>query len=454
MRTIARQPKTLALLWIGAWLGLSVSTAEAVPAYARQTGQNCVACHVSFPELTPYGRWFKLSGYTIGTRQDVPVAAMAQLGVTKIKNNDDGSGGAVTARNGLVALNGASLFVAGKASDNLGAFVQWTFSEDYGTDGTSLGHSGIDNADLRWVGRAGSADASDFKLLYGLTLHNNPTAQDAWNSTPAFGFPYTQSPTAVGPTAGTQLEGALGQQVAGIGAYAFYDKTWYGELTAYRTADGLFSVLRKGQDTQTPGGVARLDGYNPYVRFAYNKEWGAHSLMLGILGLRIARYVDNTNVASGTDRYTDRGVDAQYQYITNPHTFTAQASYIKERQDYRSSFAQGLTANPVDTLSSFRVKASYYYDHTYGVTLSHFSLSGTGDASLYPAGAVTGSANGSPNSRGNLLELDYSPIQNLRLMLQYTVYDRFNGGGSGYDGVTSRSPRDNNTLFFNVWVAY
>jgi hypothetical protein len=34
----------------------------AVPAYARQTGQNCVACHAGgqFPELTPYGRLFKL----------------------------------------------------------------------------------------------------------------------------------------------------------------------------------------------------------------------------------------------------------------------------------------------------------------------------------------------------------------------------------------------------------
>jgi hypothetical protein len=42
------------------------SPAEAVPSYARQTGQECIACHVSFPELTPYGRYFKLTGYTIG----------------------------------------------------------------------------------------------------------------------------------------------------------------------------------------------------------------------------------------------------------------------------------------------------------------------------------------------------------------------------------------------------
>ena len=450
------QVKWMTWALCGAGLACAATSANAVPAFARQTGQNCVACHVSFPELTPYGRWFKLSGYTIGERQIIPLAMMAQVGRTTIKNNDDGTatGTLVTARDRAFALNGASVFLAGKATDNIGGFVQWTYSQNYNTDGTSVGHSGIDNTDLRWVGRLGSADADTVKLLYGLTVHNNPTAQDVWNSTPAFGFPFTASPTAVGPTAGTQIEGALGQQVAGIGAYAFYDKTWYGELTAYRTADKMFSILRAGQDINTPGGVARLQGYNPYVRLAYNKEWGAHSLMLGAFGMRVDRYLDNTDPNSGTDRYADRGVDAQYQYIANPHTFTAQARYIKERQDYRTSFVQGLTSNPSDTLNSSRVKATYYYEHQYGATLSHFSLKGSADATLYPSGAVTGSANGSPDSRGYLLELDYLPVQNVRLMLQYTAYNKFNGGGSGYDGVTTRSPRDNNTLFFNVWVSY
>ena len=437
-------------------LAFGTSQALAVPAYARQTGQNCVACHVSFPELTPYGRWFKLSGYTIGARQNVPLAGMAQVGVTSIKNNDDGTGTGtpVTARNKLPAFNQASLFLAGKATDNIGGFVQYTFAEGYNTDGTSVGHSGIDNTDLRWVGRIGNDTADVVKFLYGLTVHNNPTVQDVWNSTPAFGFPFTASPTAVRPSASTQLEGALAQQVAGIGGYGFYDRTWYGELTAYRTADGLFSVLRHGQDTETPGGVARLKGYNPYLRIAYNREWGASSLMVGALGMRVSRYLDNTDPNSGTDRFTDGGVDAQYQYISNPHTFTAQARYIRESQDYRSSFPQGLTSNSSDSLHSTSVKASYYYEHQYGVTVSQFSATGSTDALLYPSGVVTGSGNGSPNSRGYVLELDYLPVQNVRLMLQYTGYSQFNGAGSGYDGVTSRSPHDNNNLFFNLWVAY
>ena len=454
MKFAARSPRLRALL--GAALALAATAAQAVPSYARQTGQSCVACHVSFPELTPYGRWFKLSGYTIGVRQAVPLAGMALVGVTRTKNNDDGTGTntPVTARNGLPAFNQASIFLAGKATDNVGAFVQYTFAESYSTDGTNVGHSGLDNTDLRWVGRMGNESADVVKLLYGLTVHNNPTVQDVWNSTPAFGFPFTASPTAVSPTAGTQLEGALAQQVAGIGGYGFYDRTWYGELTAYRTADGVFSVLRHGQDIGTPGGVARLKGYNPYVRVAYNKEWDAHSLMVGAFGLRVNRYLDNTNPDSGFDRYTDGGIDAQYQYISNPHTFTAQARYIRERQNFRSSFAQGLTSNPTDTLNSTNVKATYYYERQYGATVSRFSTSGSADALLYPGGVVSGSGNGSPGSRGYVLELDYLPLQNVRLMLQYTAYSQFNGGGAGYDGVTARSPRDNNSLFFNLWVAF
>ena len=71
-----------------------------------------------------------------------------------------------------------------------------------------------------------------------------------------------------------------------------------------------------------------------------------------------------------------------------------------------------------------------------------------------PRGRRAGSANGSPDSRGYVLELDYLPLQNVRLMMQYTGYSKFNGGSSGYDGVTARSARDNNTLFLNLWVAY
>jgi hypothetical protein len=43
--------------------------ASALPSYARQTGQPCGTCHTDFAGLTPYGRRFKINGYTNGGGQ-------------------------------------------------------------------------------------------------------------------------------------------------------------------------------------------------------------------------------------------------------------------------------------------------------------------------------------------------------------------------------------------------
>ncbi len=449
--------------------------AEAVPSFARQTGQECIACHVSFPELTPYGRYFKLTGYTIGkaaiTSEGVnylPLAVMAQASITNTRNNhatdpDTGDTVNVTERNNRFVFSGASVFLAGKVNDYVGGFIQWTYDNLATTaDGSLGGHSALDNTDVRVVGRYSAPGAAEPDLIYGFTLHNNPTAQDVWNSTPAFGFPFTTAPLANTPSAATQIDGSLAQQVAGLGAYAFWKKTLYGELSFYRTADGAFSVLRAGQDTSTDGGVAALKGYNPYWRFAYSHDWGASSVMVGTYGMVVDRYPSNLDRSTPTDRFRDIAVDAQYQYITDPHTVTAQATYIHEKQSYNASFpvaeqigsgigAGPAPANPTDTLRTLKLKATYYHDRKYGGSVAYFSTTGSADSGLYGEDA-DGNAR-KPDSTGYVLELDYLPIQYVRLMLQYTAYNKFNGASTNYDG-TGRNARDNNTLFFNVWVAF
>jgi hypothetical protein len=50
------------------------SVAHATPGFARQTGISCQACHTVFPELTPFGRKFKLNAYVfINVRQLEPI---------------------------------------------------------------------------------------------------------------------------------------------------------------------------------------------------------------------------------------------------------------------------------------------------------------------------------------------------------------------------------------------
>ena len=57
-----------ALLILISILLLNSRSAEAVPSFARQTGLACSKCHTQFfgPNLTPFGRDFKLGGYTMG----------------------------------------------------------------------------------------------------------------------------------------------------------------------------------------------------------------------------------------------------------------------------------------------------------------------------------------------------------------------------------------------------
>src|SRR5579859_7272175 len=57
------------LAWMGVvvsvWGILGNSRAMAITSYARQTGLPCSSCHTIPPELTPFGRAFKLNGYTM-----------------------------------------------------------------------------------------------------------------------------------------------------------------------------------------------------------------------------------------------------------------------------------------------------------------------------------------------------------------------------------------------------
>jgi hypothetical protein len=47
----------------------------------------------------------------------------------------------------------------------------------------------------------------------------------------------------------------------------------------------------------------------------------------------------------------------------------------------------------------------------------------------------------------------WTPVQYLRLGVQYTAYSKYNGATHNYDGF-GRNASDNNSLFFYVWGAY
>jgi hypothetical protein len=434
---------TGAARWLaGLILLAAIANAHAVPSFARQTDLECTVCHLSWPELTPTGRKFKLNGYTLGDRQTWPVAAMLQATRTSTASVD------ATASDQFpddkkVVLQQASVFIAGKITDHAGVFAQWTY------DGVE-NHAGVDNVDLRYANKIGEEDK---ELLYGFTLHNNPTVQDVYNTVPAWGFPFASSSVAVAPNASTMVDGALAQQVAGLGAYFQWKKTLYGELSTYRAANQGFSQLSAGQDRSQ---LASVKGYNPYWRLALEHQWndGSQSAMIGTYGLRLDKFPDPANPSGPFDRFTDTAFDTQYQYITDRHRFSAQANWIHEKQEWNASFPLGAADNPSSTLDSFRGKLTYYFDRKYGVTLSPFSTKGDVNNAAFNTGdPITGSARGGPNTSGYILELNYLPLRNIRLAAQYTGYTRFNGAKDNYDGF-GRNARDNNTLYLVAWFMF
>ena len=75
---VVRRAAAVAALAL-AVVGLTASEAGAVPAFGAQTGMPCQNCHVGGfgPQLTPFGREFKLQGYTLRTNdKSIPLSAM------------------------------------------------------------------------------------------------------------------------------------------------------------------------------------------------------------------------------------------------------------------------------------------------------------------------------------------------------------------------------------------
>ena len=272
--------------------------ALAVPSYARQTGLACEACHTIFPQLTPFGRTFKASGYTLFNTlkvQDIDKLAHSTLSLSDLppisamvmasqslaaKANDDNSSKASTD-----FPQQASLFYAGRISDNIGAFIQITYDDQSGS-------FGIDNTDIRF---ADVATIDGHNVIYGVSLNNNPTVQDLWNSTPAWSEPFISSPALQAPAAGAQIQGAMAGVVAGLSVYAFIDQAFYAEIGGYRSALQGASVANNGDTTNNI-----ISGAAPYWRLAYEYDFGSNSLEIGTSG--IYAQLQNPSTPAGTRR--------------------------------------------------------------------------------------------------------------------------------------------------------
>ncbi|MBS1131394.1 MAG: putative cytochrome c1 precursor protein [Proteobacteria bacterium] len=459
-RTILRQSglrKLAVLAGAGVVLSLSIQSANALPSYARQTGSECASCHVGGfgPQLTPYGIRFKINGYTDsdGKEGKIPLSAMMVVNSTHTaKDVPDGDKVNHFNNNNNTAMQEASVFLAGRLTDNIGSFVQVTYS---GVDRTYA----LDQADIRY---ARSVKLGDKDMTVGVSLNTNPTLTDPFNTLGQWRFPYTSSDFNAGFGPAAPKVESLGGGVMGVNAYAFYDDSIYAELGLY---NNLSKKALNAFNTEDQG---KFKGVGTYGRLAYFKDRKRDNFSVGLLGFSADIQPDRA-VLGVADKYRDVGIDASYQYLGNrQHIFTANASYVREWQ--RLNYTM-LGADDVhNTIDQFRAAGSYHYDQTWGGTVGVFDLRGKTNTSLNSTidegtGLVTnGSISGRPNTSGYILQADWTPWgkegswgggwANVRVGVQYTGYIRFMGGSTYLDSEgNERRARDNNTTMLFLWTS-
>lgn len=435
-----------------ALLALSATEAAAVPAYAVQTGQACVACHIGAygPQLTPFGRTFKLEGYTMRASDAFtsPLSATAAFSYVHTAKDLPEPPAPHYSTNDNGGLDEASLFIAG-GYGHVGGFVQGTF-DGVGRDVV------LDMVDLR---AADHFTVSGNDVLLGASLTNMPAMQDVWNTLPVWGFPFTGSDLAPAPDASTILDGGLAMNVLGVTAYAYINSSIYLEAGGYFDPGHPYLRATGGNVMMGPGGV---DGVAPYFRVAWQKDYGDQNFEIGAFGLFPDVHPNNMmGMGMGTtktDSYSDYGFDASYQFTgTGDNIYTANMRYTHENQDLAGSVALGNAMRADNSLDDIRFDASYYWHNTYGGSIGFFNTWGSTDPMLYADNRTF-----KPDSTGFIFQVDATlfgrdaasadPRFNMRVGLQYIAYTRFNGASSNFDGM-GRDASDNNSLRIFALVA-
>ena len=425
-----------------------VPSAMAVPAFAQQTGQPCQACHIGAfgPQLTPFGRHFKLAGYTLraGAQFTPPVSAMAVASFVHTQKAQSEPPAPHYSTNDNTTLDEASLFLAGGVGDHFGGFAQVTYS---GIDRAFA----WDNLDLRAVDDV-NLFGSD--VLLGLTLNNNPTIQDVWATLPGWGFPFTDSDLMPGPSAATIVSDALAQNVLGLSAYAWWDDHVYTEFGLYNSLSPGF-LKTVGVD---PADTSEISGVAPYLRVAYQRNYGDQNFEVGAFLLSADLFPGRDKSTGKMDNYRDYGIDASYQYTgSGENIFTVNGRFVHETQNLGASQAHGGALDRNLGLSELNLNASYYYENTIGLSAGTFNIWGKRDPLFYADNRTF-----SPNSSGLLFQVDGTPFGgpnplfgarvNLRVGLQYVVYSQFNGASTNFDGL-GHNASDNDTLRLFIWTA-
>jgi len=440
----------------------------AIPSFARQTGLACDVCHTVFPHLTPFGREFKLHGFTYdysslikmvreaAKKRAAEGGGMPDLVINKIPmvsvriagmwaNQDGGSmvgHGRITnnqdafsypagypTKDTFNLVKGDSLYIAGEITPHLGAWVEIGGWNDSGGSASLAGYDAILNG--------GDHTVDNKNFTYGLSFENMVGFDDVGQAGPGnWGIPDTMNPLSTHNTLFDPFGGSA--IVEGVEAYAmlgdFTHGGIYGNIGLYDPSNG--------NDEGTPpvaiGGNSKLAGngswhgakhVDTYVNVEY---WlpGFKNIysMIGAFGYFGQEKMESPASQYYSDNVNDYGLEAQAQYIGGKNL----VEFFGEVQKQHDSEFYGedwWTLHPYSTGTSVNrtgiaLKADYYYDRTYGVYVKYmYAHSGTVQDLDYS---------------GYILGVSWYPWQNVNVRVERMMWSKYHPGQAYYyqtDGV-------------------
>jgi len=437
----------------------------AIPSFARQTGLACDVCHTVFPHLTPFGREFKLHGYTYdysalikmvrqaAKKRAAEEGGMPDLVINKIPmvsvriagvwaNQDGGSmvgHGRVTGGQGAFSypagyptkdtfnlVKGDSLYIAGEITPHLGAWVEIGGWNDSGGSASLAGYNVILNS--------GDHTVDNKNFTYGLSFENMVGFDDVGQAGPGnWGMTDLQNVlsthnTLFDPFGATPVEGAEAYAMLGN----FTNGGIYGNIGLYAPSNGNDEGTPPTDTAGGSPGSGSWHGAKHADVYADIEYWlpGFKNIysMIGAFGYFGQEKMESPASQYYSDNVDDYGLEAQAQYIggKNLVEFFGEVQKQHDSEFYGTDQWTGYTYSTGTSVNrtGFALKADYYYERTYGIYAKYmYAHSGTVQDLDYS---------------GYILGVSWYPWQNVNVRVERMMWSKYHPGQVQYGSVGDR----------------
>jgi hypothetical protein len=279
MRSRGVKAKSLVALLLGTLSLGTVTESQAVPAFARQTGMACTACHFqNYPALNAFGRAFKASGFTLIEGEDLSLPSVLNMSlITKFRYQKTNGADKTAATNTgeLQFPDEAALLIGGRASEHIGFILELA---TFGEADTSTGEFSL----------FGSFKMPITYKVGGTDVSFIPFITDAGGA--AYGFELLNTGAQRFQRVGEDRSALMAQQYLGLGAgaaegFAFVAANQMGfvNISLWAPKHGSFAVK----------GLAR------YVRAVWTPKLGNWDAGLGVQHFSGEAKEDDGSLATG-----------------------------------------------------------------------------------------------------------------------------------------------------------